>query len=564
MRYSISAPIPTDEQGKAKAGAVGTAPYSKFLPRHPSYDPDYWERLECLYKGGKELLENRDLMEKIFPPHRAEHEVIYAERLACAHYLPFAGEIVGNTVMGVFSDPLEVGMAAEKAELPKFYAEFVADTSRPGKKTECSLREFVAKMLLTALIKRTAWAQVDLPRVDGKFKDALSEEKAGAKDAYLVSIDPENVLDWEVDEDDDLVWAMTRKISNKRTSPDDDRNKITEEFTVFDREGFQVFEISYTEDKPPEPKDAVHLVDEGDHSFGQVPLQRLELPHGLWAMNKMEPAARALLRDLNSLEWAVRQSLHAELYEYLGSEAGGLLSPVGEAQEDARRAVNQKRGQGHVQLRGKDDRAEYVGPPTEGFEFAHKLVLMHRDEMHRVNNQSGVNTDVTASSKQQSAESKQEETASSENLYRETGKFVSEFAKDLIQTVAAGRKESEVDIVITGMSKFNKRTTDGHLENALLVQGMAIESPTLDRKLKLDVAKVHMGEILSDDELAIIEQELEDNIDDESFAPITLSPEEEAMRAQMLADEAAAAKIKGGVDQEDEDDDGTWADDDGE
>ena len=412
-------------------------------------------------------------------------------------------------------------------------------------------------MLLTALIKRTAWAQVDLPRVEGKFNDALAEEKAGAKDAYLVSIDPENVLDWEVDEDDDLVWAMTRKISSKRTSPDDDRSSITEEFTVFDREGFQVFEITYTEDKPPEDKDPVKLVDDGDHSFKQVPLKRLELPHGLWAMNKMEPAARALLRDLNSLEWAVRQSLHAELYEYLGSEAGGLLSPVGEAQEDARRAVNQKRGQGHVQLRGKDDRAEYVGPPTEGFDFALKLVEMHRDEMHRVNNQSGVNTDSTASSKQQSAEAKREETASAENLYRETGKFVGEFAKDLIQTVSAGRNEKDVGIVVSGMSKFNKRTTDGHLENALLVQGMAIESPTLDRKLKLDVAKVHLGDILSDEELLIIEQELEDNIDDESFSIPALSPEEEEMKAAMLAGDAA--KAKGGAKVEDED--GTWGDD---
>jgi len=559
MRYSITATIEKDEKGANKSG-FATTTYSKFLPRHPSYDPGYWERLECLYQGGKTLLENRSLMEKIFPPHRAEHEVIYAERLKCAHYLPFAGEIVGNTVMGTFSDPLEVSMSGNK-ELPKFYSEFVDDTSRPGKKTKCSFREFIAKMLLTALVKRTAWAQVDLPRVAGEFEDALAEEKAGAKRAYLVSIDPENVLDWEVDEDDDLLWAMTRKISNKRTSPDDDRSKITEEFTVFDREGFQVFEISYDEEKPPEPKDAVSLVDDGKHSFGQVPLKRLELPYGLWAMNKMEPAARALLRDLNSLEWAVRQSLHAELYEYLGSEAGGLLKPVGEAQEDARRAINQKRGQGHVQLRGKDDRAEYVGPPTEGFEFALKLVTLHRDEMHRVNNQSGVNNDVTASSKQQSAEAKREETASAENLYRETGKFVAEFAKDILQTVSEGRKETVEGILVTGMTKFNKRTTDGHLENALLVQGMMIESPTLDRKLKLDVAKVHMGEILSEEDLLIIEQELEENIVDESFDPTVLSPEEELLKAQM---EEADAKDDAKDAKASEDDDGTWGDDDGE
>jgi len=547
-RYKITAK--EAEAGDSKNGGFATATYSKFEPRHPSYDPDYWERLNCLYRGGKDLLENKNVMADLFPAHRGEHRLVYEERLKCAHYIPFAGEIVANTVMGVFSDPMEVTTGGE-SPLPDFYQDFIKDTSRPGKKTKCSLREFVAKSLLSALIKRTAWAQVDLPRVNGRFENALEEEKAGAQRAYLIYVDPENVLDWEEDEDGDLTWAMTRKFINRRSSPDDSRSKITEEFTVFDREGFQVFEITYDKDKPPESKDAVRLVDEGEHSFGQVPLKRLELPHALWSMNKLESSCRALLRDLNALEWAVRQHLHAELYEFLGAESS-FLRPVGEAQEDSKRAVNQRRGPGYVQQRGSDDDAKYVAPPAEGFEFALKMVLMHRDEMHRVNNQSGVNTDVTASSRQQSAESKREETASAENLYREIGKFVAEFAKELIETAAEGRKDPLNEVVVSGMSKFNKRSTDGHLENSMLVQSMNIESPTLNRKLKLDVAMVHMGDVLSDEELAIIEQELEDNIREEDFDPDILSPEEELMAERLRARELAKA----------DEGEGTWGDDD--
>lgn len=525
-RYIITASDADDEQG-GKAG-FASAPYSKFQQRHPSYDPEYWERLECLYKGGKELLENKSVMDKIFPKHRGEHPEIYRERRECAHYIPFAGEIVGNTVMGVFSDPMNVGMEEEDANLPEFYAEFVEDTSRPGKKTQCSMAEFVSKMLLDALIKQCAWAQVDLPRVEGEFADRQKEDAAGARRAYLVSITPENVIDWEVDEDDDLIWAITKKQTNRRSSPDSDRSKITEEFTVFDREGFQVFEHTYDADKPPDENTRVRLVADGPHTFKAVPLIRLKLPHALWAMNKMESACRALLRDLNSLEWAVRQSLHQELYEFLGSEYGDLMKKVGEAQGDAKRAINQQRGQGYVQLRGADDSAEYVGPPTEGFEFALKLVNSHRDEMHRVNNQSGVNSDITAASKQQSAEAKREETASAENLYRETGKHVREFTKDLLQAAAAGRNEDDKldGVDITGLTKFNERTTEGHLENATLVQGLEIASPTFQRAFQLDAAKVHGADFLSPGQIETIEEELEANIVAEDFEGNDLSDEE--------------------------------------
>ena len=551
-RYRISASSEADEQGK-KAG-FASAPYSKFQVRHPSYDLENWEQLECLYKGGKDLLGNKRVMDKIFPRHRGEHELIYQERRDCAHYLPFAGEIVANTVMGVFSDPMTIGMEAEDDQLPEFYQELVRDVSRPGKQNECSMDEFVAKMLLCAMIKKCAWAQIDLPRVDGNFTDQGAEDNAGARRVYMVYMDPENVIDWEEDEDGDLLWAITKKTTNKRTSPDGDRSQITEEFTVFDRDGFQIFEISYKEDTPPDDKSRVALIDEGTRTFGCVPLHRLDLPHSLWGMNKMDSACRALLRDLNSLEWAVRQSLHQELYEFLGQETADLMKRVGEAQKDSRRAVNQRRGQGHVQTRGSDDRAEYVGPAVDGFDFAMRLVEMHRDEMHRVNNQSGVNTDTTAASKQQSAEAKREETASAENLYREVGKVVREFVRDLLQAAAVGRSDELGEIEVKGMSKFNERSTEGHLENALLVHGMMIQSPTFDRALKLDVVKVHGADSLSQSQMDDIEKELEENIREEDFDPDELSDEEVAAAIALEGREVKPASSKKPMES-------TWGDD---
>lgn len=518
MRYLIKA------LGKKKESEHGTTSYSTFSERHPSYNEQYWEQLDALCSGGVKLLGDDKLMKRVFPKHRDEHDKIYAERLACAHYLPFAGEVVGNIVNGVFSDPMDI--SGKDGELPDFYKDFIEDTSRPGKRTKCSMSEFAEDMLLTALKKKTAWAQVDLPIVSGTFSNALEEEQSNATRAYVVSISPENVIDWGEDEDGDLTWAIIRKVTNKRESPDSNRNNITEEFSVFDRGGYQIFSITHDKDKPIEEKDPVRLISKGDHSFGQVPLVRLSLVDNLWAMDKMESACRALLRDLNSLEWGVRQSLHSQLYEFLGPETD-MMSPIG---LDPERANNQQRGDGYVCERAGGDRAEYIGPSTDPFEFGLKMVLMHRDEMYRVNGQSGVDNDSTASSRQQSAEAKKEEKEQADAIYAATGRVVAAFVKTLIEVAAAGRKE-KIAVNVSGMARFSKRTTNGHLENAMAVQSMAIESPTLDRALKLDVAKVHLGDVLTADEIDEVEKELEENISSEQFEQSLLTPEEIALSA---------------------------------
>lgn len=550
-RYTI---IAASEKKDDKGASVGQAAlYETFMMRHPTYDAEYWERLECLYKGGRALLENEKVMARIFPKHRGELDQIYDERVRCAHYIPWAAEIVGNTVTGVFSDPITVGSSEKGSELPEFYGEFINDVTRPEKRTECSMTEFVGERLLQSLIKGCSWAQIDLPKVDGEFSTRLEEERAGADRVYMVPLNCENVIDWEEDEDGDLLWAITMKTTNRRSTPDANRKLVTEEFTVMDREGYQVFEITYDPEKPPKEKTPVPLMDSGVHTFGIVPLLRIELPDGLRAMEKMESACRALLRDLNSMSWAMRQSLHQELYEYLAPEmmTGGI--PPDNESGDPNRAHNQQRGQGWVQVRGHQDRAEYIGPGTEGFEFALKSVMMHRDEMHRVNNQMGTNADVDSGTIRRSAESKQMDTESGEALHRELGKYVRRFIEESLTAARDGRRDPDAaldGLKITGCEKFHQRTTTGHLENALAVQSMAIESPTLDRALKLDVAKVHLGEVLSDKQMKLVEEELEEFIRIEDFD-----------RDMVGAEEVASAIAQSGMRQqpEDEEDDGTWA-----
>jgi hypothetical protein len=55
-----------------------------------------------------------------------------------------------------------------------------------------------------------------------------------------------------------------------------------------------------------------------------------------------------------------------------------------QAQTDGGRATNQVRGQGFTQVRGKDDRAEFVGPDVAPFKEARESCNDAMREMHRV------------------------------------------------------------------------------------------------------------------------------------------------------------------------------------
>ncbi len=554
-RYTVTADNAKDEDGK-ELGHRETK-YSTFMTRHPEYDSKYWDRLSALYQGGKALLQNRPLLEEIFPKHRREHPDIYGERIACAHYMPYAAEIIGNTITGACSDPLVFSMDGKDREIPEFYSDFIDDTSRPSKRTKCTLLEFVYDRLLSALIRGHSWMQVDLPRVEGEFDDKLKEEKAGARGAYLVALDADRVIDWEVDEDDELLWAITMKTTNRRSTPDGGRNTITEEFTVLDASGYQVWECTYKKDKPPTEETKVIMIDQGEHSFGMVPLIPFSLPPSLWAMEKMESACRALLRDVNSMLWNFRQNSHPQLYEFLATEVGSQIKTVGANQEDPSRALSQQRGEGYVQARGGDDKAAYVEPGMQSSEFGLKLVAWHRDEMHRVNNQMGHSTDVAGASIRRSADSKSMDVDAEEMLYRELGRHMKLLVASIFNAVRSGRKDEEEVLEgfkSKGMDKFNKRSTEGHIENAVLVQSMAIESPTLDRALKLDVAHAHFGDELTDEQYGDIEEELDDNINAESFEGGLLTPEEIAA--------AAANRERPNRPAEPDDDDGTLVGDD--
>lgn len=537
---------------------------------NPEYSAGYWARLRAFYRGGRSLLGDERLLNEVFPPHRNETDAVYKERLKRAVYVPYAGEIVNHIIAALTAEPLAVtlddgekpkpgaaGATAAPNELPEFYEDFIEDCSPQGGQ-ETNINQLVRATILEALQVRQAWVLYDLePARDAAgepvlYSSKLEQDKAGMRNVYAQLVPAECIIDWEEDASGELEWALFHTVECKRGDVRGSRNVVTERWTYFTRMDFEKYEISYPRADPPDPQDdrvIVRQVDAGPHTHGKVPLCRLQVPEGLWVMEKLENLAREHFNKRSALSWAEFQSLLPELYEFLAAEQGGAGANVGENQEDPARAVNQQRGQGYTQVRGGDDTAKFIGPDSAPFDHALTSCKDVRDEMHRVTHQMKLAVDNTAAAMTRSGESKEADKNAEDVVLTYLGLLCREFLRELMQDVSRARNEMTLidSWRVKGMEKFDETAVDDVVNTAVALEGVDIPSPTFKRLSAMLVVRARLGDTATPDDLAKIAEELESNVTDDQFDPAVVADQDAATAdAQRQHELALKATVPGG------------------
>lgn len=517
-------------------GGDPTAVMFKVLEsKHPEYDALYWRKCKALYAGGRELFRDSDLLEHIFPQHRNEPKDIYQERLRRAFYITYPGEIIDYIVSGLMTDPIE--MMAE-TEHDDYYDDLFEDMSQPGGR-RCTLNQFLRAQILTALQCRVAWTQVDFPRVeeDAEPESEADQEEGGALDAYAFHLENEQVFDWEENGAGELTWVKCCVEENERPSFATGFGMVTRVYMIYGPTGWARYVVTFPRDKPPKPETMIPLDDVGEHSFGKVPILRLELPSGLWAMSKLEGMATELFNKRCALSWAEYKSLFQERHEFQAPPDPLASGPT--IAEDQGRATDQVHGIGWTQVRYSGDRVEFIGPDSAPFGHAMASCRDIRDEMHRVTYQMALATDVGSAALQQSGDSKKENRAAHGVVLVGLGEYVRDHAFDLIQTISDGRQD-DYEWTASGMSKFDTADVGSEIEDAEKLEGIDIPSPTFQLRYKYALAKAKLGDEASEEDLEKIESELEENLTPEQLGlggpedETELTPEEvEAARAML-------------------------------
>lgn len=518
--------------------------------RHPEWRGDYWEECRALYSGGNKLLGNPKVLERLFPAHFFEAPQVYAERKKRAHYYPYAGTIMDHLLAGLGTDPLtlsfrdvdpETGEELEpKTDAADWWESWVTDVTdeaeRPadyGLEDEDdedddeggrTLHDFTVDVLREAMQTCTAWVLADLPRADDR-PDAPKDQ--GLTDPYLCIVPAEQVIDWQCDDRKRLTWAMILTVEQTRATPKDRRGAQRHTFVLWDALRWVKYVVDVDPANPPQDDVSYQPVDGNDHDFGRVPLERLTLPEGLYAMGKLHSLSREHFNKRCAMSWAEYKSLFAVLYEFLGPEdANGM--PIAEAQQDSNRAVNQIRGQGYTQVRGKDDKAMFVGPDPAPYTQARESCNDAMREMHRVMFSMALSASMDKAALQRSGESKVQDNATTAVLLDAFGAIARRFVRRLLVLAALGRGEAPPSSRLTGGEQFDVSGTNDAIAEAIdIFNGVPMKSPTF---AKLYLARLYfkaLGEVTPEQRQTIL-----DEIDEQQTA-------EELMMAQGMMEGAA-------------------------
>ena len=523
-----AARMAASEGGQVQAGASGSLPWKVFCERHPEYDAELWAECRALYSGGPKLLRDEELMKRVFPMHRHEDAEVYKEHTKRAHYFPYAGSIIDQLVAGLGADPISIQPEADEGEddgpkLSEWWRDFLTDVSpRGGKRQSC--QALLLETIREALITRRGWILVDLPQTPEEYvADApdslLAQERAGLLDPYAIQVPSEYVIDWQTDQNGELEWAMVCDAENRRNRLADSREWITKTFTHYDRAGWTRYQITYHPSDPPKPDTPVPFLDEGAHPFGKVPLRCLELPEGLWAMGKLESLAREHLNKRNAVAWAEYKALFAILYEFLAPEDGLAMTPVSEAQEDPGRALNQTRGQGYSQIRGHQDMAKFIGPDVGPFKEGRESCGQIMREMHRVMFVMAQAADMSGAAMRRSGESKAEDSKVAKVVLGALGSYMRDLVRDMVELVGLARTDLALEPRVDGGENFESTDVMGAVAEAVeLLNGVPQKSATFMKAYLLRTYKTVMGAELTEDDVAKIREELEQQISAEEMA----------------------------------------------
>lgn len=528
--------------------------YKILKTRHSEYMAEFWSRCRALYAGGPKLLENDKVLTLVMPTHGSEDVLIYKERKKRAFYIPYPGSIVDKIVSELMAKPINFqledttddtddgGTAGssdlteeQKQDLPSFYEELIKSCGKPGGQ-KTSLSQFAREQIFTALQCQTAWALVDMPKKPEEgYVNALEQQKAKALDAYICPIDPECVVDWEERDDGELEFVIIQDIIAKRTGIEGNRNVVTMRWRYYTDSAWAVYEYQYDVTKKPNgPTDNedIPLKDSGTHSFQRVPVRRMKLPDGLWAMGKLEAMARAHMNQRNALSWGQLKALFPVPVLYM--EGPNPNNPI---TEDAGR-VNQKHGPGFMRVLAEKDKLEYFSPDTAPYQIAADDLNTIRDEMYRTLHSMAMSVDNSAAAAGRSADSKAIDQAAGAVILKALGGYVREHLEELLNLIATGRKEN-LRFAAKGMDNFDDVTLSQIVLDAIGLATVSIPSAHFQKKFKLKIAKLAMGSDATEEDLDIITSELEENVTAEEFEMET--------EAKVVGHEATAATAEATV-----------------
>lgn len=473
--------------------------YRILATRHADQDVKLVQKLRLLYEAGYKIKrpENVKLFIEKMPN---EDQEFYEYRCKRASYMPYFGQLVDYLVGGLFQNEVQVLPAGDAAnpdtpgELPDqvFYPEFAADADR--KRTPFS--RIVRNAMTESLICRSAWVSIDMPPAK-EAGSRLEEEKQGGARAYVCNVPYESVYDWSEDDDEDeFKWVILGKRINDRVNPEDDRDTYIDRFTVWRKDqdtGLVTFEIYETDPikvgDEPKPELDLQPKTKGKTTFKKIPLERVELPEGLWAGNKVGPLSEEHFSRRSELVGSLARSNVEIPVVSLGPEVpevGGAISLTAEDPNRGNDPVGQFRKKGYVVL-DNQSKLSFEGPSGASFQITDAQLKDLRDEIFRSVHAMALSLANTPAAVGRSGDSKAEDRSATEIVLDYLGALARELGVRIYTTMSVARAE-DVKWVAHGLDSFDLEDRAELTTEASGLEGVDIPSVTWKKEYKTRLA----------------------------------------------------------------------------
>jgi len=350
----------------------------------------------------------------------------------------------------------------------RFFYDFTADCDLRG----TDLTDFLRARLIDAMVQGSSYTLADFPKPSTAAGTKAEEDAAGLSRAYLVGYTADEVINWSLDTHGNFEWVVlrTRELCQ---DPDSDECPVDTRWTYFDKQTFQRY-------RKCGDAGTVTLVDSGTHGMAaqnRVPLFRMEMPTGLWLMNKGGLLQLEHFNKSNALSWALTMGLFAMPVIYSDRDWSQM---VGESY--------------YIQL-SPGDKFGWAEPEGKVYQIASDNLQTLQEEIYRVCYLSQAGGPL--SNQGQSGLSKQRDFSITQEVLRAYG----DTAKDVTRRVLTAIEEALQDglvVGVSGLDEFDIADFSSELDDAQRLLSLGIQSPTMKKQIFKKLAMKYMCDLRQD------------------------------------------------------------------
>lgn len=230
-----------------------------------------WDLITSLMGGRRTMLAQR---ERYLPKQEEEKQRPYDARLSRT----FLFEGFNDTIDKLSSKPFSRSVTVQ-GQIPEKLEVFKTDVDKSGK----SLTQFTKELMTTGLRRGLTHILVDFPTMEFFEADGVTsrtatkaeETQAGVRPVFI-EISPTQLIDWDEDENNNLIYArwIENTIERKERFLDETKQRIREMTDTT----FEIFELQ----KKGDAKTSIEGINDSDlewksikkgtHTFGSVPI----------------------------------------------------------------------------------------------------------------------------------------------------------------------------------------------------------------------------------------------------------------------------------------------------